>query len=165
MLRYLSYDIVFQEIPGEVSLAINISNCPNRCKDCHSPQLWENIGEALDEKAIAYLLDKYGNAITCICFMGGDAYPQTVADAALFSKATTNGRIKTGWYSGRNALPEASFLHYFDFIKLGAYKADLGGLDSLTTNQRFYRIVNGEMRDCTNLFRKSRTIANAGGRS
>ena len=37
MLKYAGYDIVFQEIPDEVTLAISLTNCPNRCPGCHSP--------------------------------------------------------------------------------------------------------------------------------
>ena len=32
-------------------------------------------------------------------------------------------------------------LEYFDYIKTGSYKKELGGLDSITTNQRFYEVV------------------------
>ena len=65
MLRYVDYDIVFQEIPDEVTLAINLSNCPNRCKGCHSPHLLENVGESLTEESLGHLLQKYGKAVTC----------------------------------------------------------------------------------------------------
>ena len=54
MLKYTDYDIVFQEIPDEVTLAINLSNCPNRCKGCHSPYLQQNVGEALTEENLSY---------------------------------------------------------------------------------------------------------------
>lgn len=64
MLRYVDYDIVFQEIPDEVTLAINLSNCPNRCKGCHSPHLLENVGESLTEESLGHLLQKYGKAVT-----------------------------------------------------------------------------------------------------
>ena len=60
MLKYTDYDIVFQEIPDEVTLAINLSNCPNRCKGCHSPYLQQNVGEALTEENLSVLLQKYG---------------------------------------------------------------------------------------------------------
>ena len=33
MLKYANYDIVFQEVPDEVTLAINISNCPNHISE------------------------------------------------------------------------------------------------------------------------------------
>jgi anaerobic ribonucleoside-triphosphate reductase activating protein len=108
----------------------------------------------LDEKVLSGLLNKYGNAITCICFMGGDAHPQQVAALATLARVKTGGVIKTGWYSGRNTLPEKSFVQYFDYIKLGAYVEHLGGLNIATTNQRFYRIENGEMIDRTNRFQK-----------
>ncbi|MEG2282023.1 MAG: anaerobic ribonucleoside-triphosphate reductase activating protein, partial [Rikenellaceae bacterium] len=74
-LKYVNYDIVFQEIPDEVTLAINLSNCPNRCLGCHSPYLQQDIGEPLSEEVLSKLIDKYGSAITCVCFMGGDAAP------------------------------------------------------------------------------------------
>ncbi|MDR1672296.1 MAG: anaerobic ribonucleoside-triphosphate reductase activating protein, partial [Bacteroidales bacterium] len=147
-----SFDIVFQEIPGEVTLAVNISNCPNRCGGCHSPHLQEDIGETLDEAVLVAWLEKYGSAITCICFMGGDAEPHKVERLAAFVRTSAGGKIKTGWYSGKAALPAGISLSHFDYIKLGANMERLGGLDKPTTNQRFYRIEKGEMIDKTNRF-------------
>ncbi|GHU88905.1 hypothetical protein FACS1894155_04720 [Bacteroidia bacterium] len=152
MLRFHNYDIVFQEVPGEVTLAINISNCPNSCKGCHSPYLMEDTGEILNENVLTGLLEKYGNAITCICFMGGDSDPQEVERLSFFLRRTTNKRIKIAWYSGRQHLPEDCALRYFDFIKLGPYMEHLGGLDCASTNQRFYRIENETMVDITERF-------------
>ncbi|MDR1601798.1 MAG: anaerobic ribonucleoside-triphosphate reductase activating protein [Tannerella sp.] len=154
MLRYVNFDIVFQEIPGEVTLAVNLSNCPNRCKGCHSPHLQGDAGETLDEKTLFAWLETYGNAITCVCFMGGDAEPREVCRLAGFVRRQKDGNIKTGWYSGKAAMPAGISLSDFDYIKLGAYIEDLGGLNAPTTNQRFYRIEKGEMIDKTNSFHK-----------
>jgi anaerobic ribonucleoside-triphosphate reductase activating protein len=161
MLKFQSYDIVFQEVPGEVTLAINISNCPNGCRGCHSPHLAEDTGEELDEEALAGLIEKYGNAITCVCFMGGDSDPLEVERLSAFlhggaggSPGKAAGRIKTAWYSGRRDLPEGCVLHHFDFIKLGPYVERAGGLDSASTNQKFYRIENETMVDITERFRR-----------
>ena len=154
MLRFVSYDIVFQEVPGEITLAINISNCPNRCDGCHSPHLRENIGDILDYDILAGLIEKYGDAITCVCFMGGDASPQEVEKCSIFAREQTNGRLKTAWYSGKNVFPWECSLCSFDYIKLGAYVKHLGGLDSKTTNQRFYCIDNGEMINISGVFLK-----------
>ncbi|MDR1129442.1 MAG: 4Fe-4S cluster-binding domain-containing protein, partial [Prevotellaceae bacterium] len=93
MLRFLSYDIVFQEIPNEITLAVNISNCPNRCKGCHSPHLMEDYGEILDENTLAGLLERYRNAITCFCFMGGDASPLEVECLAVFLRKNYGVKI------------------------------------------------------------------------
>ncbi|MBP1676825.1 MAG: hypothetical protein H6Q20_1384 [Bacteroidetes bacterium] len=156
MLQYLSYNIVFQEVPGEVTLAINLSNCPNRCKGCHSPFLQENIGDVLDEAVINALLIKYGEAITCICFMGGDADPQMIEQLCSYIKSYTNGQVKTAWYSGKQTLPDGFDIRELNYLKLGPYVESLGGLDSPDTNQRFYVIVRGELMDQSVFFQKKK---------
>ena len=158
MLRFTNYNIVFQEIPDEVTLAINLSNCPNRCEGCHSPYLREDIGDVLNEETLSKIIDKYQSAITCVCFMGGDAAPQNVEKLAYFLHHKTNGRIKTGWYSGKDTLPTTCSLQHFDYLKLGAYTKHLGGLNATTTNQRFYQIKNGEMIDITSRFQGRSTF-------
>ena len=77
-MKYVNSSIVFQEIPDEVTLAINISNCPCRCPGCHSPYLWADTGSELTTDAIDSFMEEYGSDITCIAFMGGDAEPETV---------------------------------------------------------------------------------------
>ncbi|HOY50150.1 MAG TPA: hypothetical protein PLX49_00215, partial [Prolixibacteraceae bacterium] len=99
MLKYYNYDIVFQEIPDEVTLAVNLTNCPNRCKGCHSPHLQKDIGEELNEARIIALMDQYARAITCFCFMGGDASPSEVLGLARFIQVHYPEH-KTAWYSG-----------------------------------------------------------------
>ena len=158
MLLYHSYNIVFQEVPGEVTLAINLSNCPNGCKGCHSPYLQKNTGQPLDENVIATLLTRYGEAITCICFMGGDANPEDVQNLVWFIKNNTQGRLKTAWYSGRPKLPGQFNLRTLDYLKLGPYIEQLGGLDSPITNQRFYCVIDGELEDKTLGFQKRKSL-------
>lgn len=154
MLRLASYDIVFQEIPGEVTLALNLSECPNRCAGCHSPHLRESVGMPLDEELLAGLLADYGSAVTCVCFMGGDGDPGRVNELCAWLRGQRDGRLKTGWYSGCSDLADGIELSNFDFIKLGPYVEQLGGLRSETTNQRLYRIEQGKMTDITDLFHK-----------
>ena len=48
MVRYHNFDIVFAEIPGETTLAFNITNCPNRCPGCHSPHLTADEARLLE---------------------------------------------------------------------------------------------------------------------
>lgn len=153
MLRYVSYDVVFQEVPGEVTLAINISGCPNECKGCHSPHLQEDIGQELDFVALSRLLTRYQHAITCVCFMGGDSDPEAVEGLASFVKTNTS-RIKTAWYSGKSQFPRNGSLEHFDYLKLGPYIERMGGLESPITNQRFYKIENNTIVDYTYSFTK-----------
>lgn len=152
-LKFTGYDIVFQEVPGEVSLALNLSRCPFRCPACHSPYLRENVGEVLDEKALSALLEKYGRTVTCVCFMGGDAEPEAVARLAAFVHRDYPG-LKTAWYSGRESFPRDFRKEDFDYVKIGPYREALGGLRSPATNQRFYKMEEGRMEDITSVFWK-----------
>ncbi|MDR1180863.1 MAG: anaerobic ribonucleoside-triphosphate reductase activating protein [Bacteroidales bacterium] len=154
MLRYASFDIVFQEIPGEITLALNLSGCPNRCHGCHSPHLQQNTGEELTETSLSNLLNVYKNAVTCICFMGGDGSPEEVLKLA---KVVRQFHKKVAWYSGSCHLYENAH-HCFDYIKLGKYIEKLGGLNSPTTNQRFYRIENKTLIDMTSNFRTQNRV-------
>jgi anaerobic ribonucleoside-triphosphate reductase activating protein len=154
MLQFVSYDVVFQEVPNEVTLAINISGCPNKCKGCHSPHLQENHGQELDCGVLASLLARYQRSVTCVCFMGGDSDPKTVDELAAFVRKTTSNQVKTAWYSGQNQFSKDVSLSHFNYIKLGPYIEQLGGLGSIRTNQRFFMIDNNTIIDCTNFFAK-----------
>jgi anaerobic ribonucleoside-triphosphate reductase activating protein len=113
----------------------------------------EDAGRILDENSLAELLDKYRNAITCVCFMGGDAAPQDVERLAAFLQQ--NYALKTGWYSGKSRVPDNCAIRNFNYIKLGPYIKHLGGLNSSTTNQRFYRVENENMIDITSHWYKN----------
>ena len=148
IMKYYNFDIVFQEIPDEVTLAVNITNCPNHCEGCHSPHLHGDIGFPLDENEIDGLLAKYGNQITCFCFMGGDATPQEVAKLAAYVR--TKAALKVAWYSGKPQLPDT--FASFDYVKTGPYIPEKGGLKSRNTNQRLYRNQGGNPVDITSRF-------------
>lgn len=155
MLKYADYDVVFQELPNEVTLAINISNCPNQCVGCHSAYLMDDVGNPLTEQALEALLQTYGKTITCVCFMGGDSEPHAVAQLAHWVKTQSAFKLKIGWYSGKQALPEAFESQWFDYVKLGPYVPELGGLNHKTTNQRLYKIAKtGILEDITACFWK-----------
>lgn len=149
MLKYVDYDIVFQEIPDEVTLTINLSGCPHRCKGCHSQQLQEDVGAELNEQSLFDIIEKYERSITCVCFMGGDGSPDKLCELASVVRNRYNGDIKTAWYSGNTILRDNSYINHFDFIKLGPYIESLGGLKSKATNQRLYKIEAEKMLDIT----------------
>ena len=147
MLKVASFDIVFQEIPGEVTLALNLSNCPCHCPGCHSPHLAEDIGEEVNEALLDDLTGRYKGLITCVAFMGGDSEPEEVAKWAAYLKA---GGLKTAWYSGLMNMPKDE--KAFNYVKLGPYIEALGGLKSEKTNQRLYKREDDSWTDITASF-------------
>ena len=146
MLKYVNTMVTFSEVPDEVSLCIEISNCPCHCINCHSPYLAEDIGEKLTLDKIYKLIDN-NEGITCICFMGGDSSPKEIDMFARCIKDLYD--IKVAWYSGRQELSKDINLKWFNFIKLGPYIEELGPLNSKTTNQRFYKVVYNHYDDGT----------------
>ena len=133
MLKYVDSKVVFAEIPDEITLAINISNCPCHCEGCHSPYLADDIGEPLDLQHLTDLIDS-SRGISCVCIMGGDANPSEVDDIAQDIKEYYP-ELKVGWYSGRQELSKDINLENFDYVKLGPYIKDRGPINCKTTNQ------------------------------
>ncbi len=155
MLKYVNHDIVFQEFPDEVTLAINLSCCPCACPGCHSTYLWDDVGDALTEERLFALVDRYAGAITCVGLMGGDNDPGAVLHL-LRQLRTLRPALRTGWYSGRAHLPEVfDPLDAPTYVKLGPWCADLGPLSSPATNQRMWHYApDGTATDITARFRK-----------
>lgn len=150
MLKVYNYEIVFQEVPNEVTLAFNITGCPHRCMGCHSPFLREDIGVPL-KNVLPEILEKYKNYITCVCFMGGDQNHKEICEVCDIVKEYN---IKTCMYSGDENI-DKELLKHLNFYKIGGYKQELGGLSCKETNQRFYKInENEELEDITYVFRQ-----------
>ena len=154
MLKYVNTGIVFQEIPDEVTLAMNISNCPCHCPGCHSHYLWEDIGLPLDTNTIDNFVQKYRQEITCFAFMGGDGDPKGVNMLAQYIHEEYP-QYRVAWYSGRIRVPSVVNKTDFDYIKIGPYIRHLGPLKQSTTNQRMYRQTpDGTFEDITSRFWK-----------
>lgn len=145
MLKYTDTQVVFREFPDEVSLCINISNCPFNCPGCHSPELQQDIGTELTFKELHKLI--YSNeGVTLIGFMGGN--PEEVNELAEYVK-NVDPPLKVGWYWGGNLIPSEINIENFDYIKLGPYIAEKGPLNNPNTNQKMYKIGECTLPDGT----------------
>ena len=151
MIKYVNTMVTFSEVPDEISLCIEISNCPCHCFNCHSSYLAEDVGEELNSHSLKNLIAN-NKGITCISFMGGDSNPSDIDALAQWVKV--NYPLKVAWYSGRQELSKDIDLKNFDAIKLGPYVEELGPLTKNTTNQKFYKVINNELIDNTYLFWK-----------
>lgn len=147
MLKYVDTAVTLREIPDEITLCINISNCPCHCKGCHSSYLAGDIGEDLDEDSLVDMMLS-NKGITCVAFMGGDSSPGYVNWLAgiirsMYTNELDKGSwvdVRIAWYSGRQELSPAIELKNFNYIKLGPYIEELGPLNNPNTNQRFYEV-------------------------
>ena len=137
MLKYLYCKEIFKEIPNEITLGISISGCQIHCVGCNQRELWEDKGTPLDVETLCGLLNQH-NGITCLLLLGGEHDIDTLTELFMYA----HKRVKTAWYSGFDTVPRKhmGIYQYLDFIKLGHFDMELGGLDSPTTNQRLYML-------------------------
>lgn len=146
-MRYSYPQEVLQEVPGEISLALSISGCPLRCLGCHSQETQDPFfGEILDKKEFKRLLQKHYH-ISCVLFYGGDW--DLLALIPLI-KIAKQSQVKVALYSGFG-LTSISFriLDLLDYLKIGPYIAELGGIEMKTSNQKMYSINKGILLDIT----------------
>lgn len=135
-MKVADSSVVMREFPDEITLALSISECPNRCEGCHSPQLRDDIGCDLSSETLDRLISE-NPGITCVGFMGGDGRESELFELAKHVRDHYD--LKTGWYSGCDSF-DSSMLTVFDYIKYGHYDSNSGPLNVRTTNQVFLRI-------------------------
>lgn len=148
ILYFSNPQIVLQEVPNEISLALSISGCPLGCKGCHSAFTWKNdYGEELTNEKLIGLIQKNPH-ISCVLFYGGEWREKRLLELL----STVKGfNLKTCLYTGFD-LEEVSknLKTNVDYLKVGRYVEELGGLSSKTTNQRMYDMNLNK--DITDLF-------------
>lgn len=140
MIKYTDTQITFREVPNEVSLSINISNCPYRCKGCHSPYLQKDIGKELTTEVLDKLIEKYKDQITCVTFLGDGG---NIEEISGFVKHVWQKGYFTCLYTGSEKIDEIVDIcnGFLCYIKIGPYIEEKGALDKPTTNQKFYKVI------------------------
>ena len=151
MLKFLNTMVVFEEIPDKISLAVNMTNCQNKCVGCHSPQLRKDIGKELTEEVVDELI-KDNEGLNCFLFMGEGNDKDSLIKMARYIKEKY-ASLSLAIYSGRDNV-EDDFYELFDYVKIGPYIAKFGPLNKDTTNQRLLKIEDGARKDITSMFWK-----------
>ena len=137
MIKYIPEltDIVLEEIPDRVTLAVEISNCRGSCPGCHSPFLKEDLGVELTPAAVDKLIgDNFG--VNCFLLLGEGKDVQALLGIAEHLRRHYP-EIERAVYSGRPEV-EPEVRAAFDYVKVGPYVEALGPLNEPTTNQRLY---------------------------
>lgn len=140
-MNYSSKQVVWQEVPGEVSLAYTISGCPLRCVGCHSADTWPlGAGNKLAVQEFKTQLKQYQGLITCVLFLGGEWHEQMLLELLeIAQEQDLNTCLYTGYEDVSNEIKA-----HLTYLKTGPWIRELGGLDSPTTNQRFIDLRTNE---------------------
>ena len=150
MIKYTDTMVVFEEMPKHISLAINITNCQNRCVGCHTPELREDIGQELTTDELDKLIHE-NEGINCVIFMGEGNDRNELCRLSQYLREKFG--ITTCLYSGKPNL-ERYMIENFDYVKVGPYIEEFGPINKPTTNQRLYKIVGDLQIDVTKEFWK-----------
>lgn len=135
LMRFTEERICFQEVPGEIALGFTISGCPVGCKGCHSAETWSpKAGQVLTPGYLLKRLQDYQGLISCVLFLGGEWHTHILRH---YLQLAQERGLQTCLYTGYDDVPVA-LKEQLTYLKTGPWRAELGGLDSLTTNQRFY---------------------------
>ena len=164
----VSYGVSMQEIPDHIAFVINIGNCTQGCEGCHSKDVmgYDNpVKEVPLKKVIKKATKVHKLGATACCIMGGttNVGVDRKSLTALINALSPIFEEGVGLYSGSdNAIDDEVYdnginyyyAHYtpLTYLKIGSYKKDLGGLDKITTNQRYYVRKGGKWYDRTYLF-------------
>lgn len=152
MLYYTEVGLSPYEVPGETAICIYISGCCNHCPNCHYPLLQrKDYGDILMAH-YREIINLFGDDVTCVCFLGeGENSSNEHQEFRTIVQYAKSLGLKTCLYCGRNTDIE-NWMKIFDYIKLGSYKEEYGGLDSKTTNQRMHKKEGRKYRDITDAF-------------
>lgn len=145
--------ITTQDVPDELALAISLSGCPIHCKGCHSAFTWDPFfGELLTDDMFRNII-KNNKYASCVLFYGGEWQLERLLELIEIAKEY---RLKVCLYTGLELEKvDKTLINSLDYLKVGPYVEQLGGLNKKTTNQKMYKIENGQLTDITNKFYQS----------
>lgn len=139
-LFFSNPQVVLQEVPDEISLALSISGCNLGCNGCHSSETWDKFyGSELTDNVLCNLLTKHKH-ISCVLIYDGLHDVDRLIELLAIVKSFN---LKTAMYTGLEHL-EPDVLAMLDYYKLGKYNKNLGGLSSPITNQKLYKSINNK---------------------
>lgn len=141
-MNYSDIEIVFQEVPGEISICFTITGCTIKCKGCHSTHLWKKAnGKVLSIEKYLEILTKYKGFASCVLFMGGEWYSEELIQNLQTAKLMG---FKTCLYTGESKIEE-KIVSELTWLKTGSWNKNLGGLDSENTNQKYIEVKTNKM--------------------
>lgn len=137
-MRIFAETISLLEVPGEISLTLGVSGCPHKCPGCSWAEE-DTAGDIVTIHGFSDKLEYFKGAVTVVTFLGGE----WLDDIEEFLQVAKDKGFKTCLYTGLEHVDIDTTL--LDYLKVGSWKQELGGLDAETTNQRFIKVESGDV--------------------
>lgn len=142
----VDYGITFAEVPEKCAVFLELGDCKQYCKGCHTPELCKPMKDE-DCWAIEDCVDIVNSYIedgaNAIVVLGGtDCHSYTLESLQCLLEALGEC-APVCLYSGsddKNKMLDFARDSGCTYVKVGSYKEECGGLQQPTTNQRFYKL-------------------------
>ena len=127
--------ITLSDVPNEIALSFCVAGCPLFCKGCSwnaTPDKNEydfDIKQEIDKEPL----------VTCINFFGGEWLEDELVDYLKYAKEKKKATcLYTGLTLDEMKAQHPLIIPLLDYLKVGRWVEQLGGLDNPNTNQIFY---------------------------
>ena len=145
LIPVYSTGVTMNEVPDHHAFYIEMGNCKQKCKGCHSPHLWNTVDNTMSIEELELLAsDAINKGANAIVLMGGTTngipYPHLVR---LIDKLSQIAPVCL--YSGSDDYEQDMLIAIttrLTWLKTGSYQETKGGLMSTETNQKFLRKEN-----------------------
>lgn len=139
----VSMGITFAEIPDRMAVYIELGDCCLHCKGCHSPELCTPMTQGAElVDILEYVQSALDNGANAILVLGGTDCNHFKRETLIDMLQALSQLGAVCLYSGSDdtkGIQQLASLGNCTWVKVGSYKEKLGGLQSKTTNQRFYK--------------------------
>lgn len=145
LIPVYSTGVTMNEVPDHLAFYIEMGNCKQKCKGCHSPHLWNTVDNPMSIEELEVLAyDAVAKGANAIVLMGGTtngiSYYHLVK---LINKLSQIAPVCL--YSGSDDYEQdlvIAITTRLTWLKTGSYQETKGGLMSTETNQKFLRKEN-----------------------
>lgn len=161
-LPVVNITVSLNEIPDHIAVAIEIGNCMQRCKGCHSPwngrplnyNCWTELEYVVQE--VKKHIERGANAIVLMGGTNNNIHPYVLIAAIRVLAYYAPVGLYSGLEDDAKYHKVLKSVPQLQWLKTGSYKSELGGLGSPTTNQKFweYNPTTTEWVDKTYLFQR-----------
>lgn len=147
-----TYNVVLQEVPGEISIGFSVATCRQKCQGCSYKSLEKYGTLELTMSQFEKILKDNKGLATCVLFMGGE---EELELPDFLARAKALG-YKTCMYTGMKTIGDVdiNIVSKLDFIKVGRWEGI--SIKEENTNQRFYSLP--KKLDLTFKFQEKRVV-------
>lgn len=154
MLGFVSKQVAYQPIIDVTALELDLMEDYEYEKKKSRQKPNGDVFQPLLVSVVDDLMGRYEDSVGAILFRGGERSPMELDGIAKYIHAAYPV-VKVIWRSDNRGFSLWQHPENYDYVHFGKYMKRFGPLELPTTNQRYYRIVDGIAHNITPRFWKT----------